>query len=670
MVSLWACSSADLVDMSGVVAPESLIGITIEVPSDTKGEQVNSPEDMISIGVYCAKTGDVEWSSGADFSKMGNDRYTLSDSGEWVCATGAESWDYEELTDKYTFFSYSPHDSDVQCITPNIVGGELVIDYVVPNSSLDQPDLMYARPIKDTTPQIAGYVPLSFVHALCSVSFGVISADGAKVESLYITGVVGDGSLSWDYELDGPSWSLGNLSYDPFVVKVDNYTFDATNYAQINSEQGYLMMIPQTFPDGAEVVMKFEGDEAERTLTIPKGSEWVAGSSYTYVVDLDHESDFIFDSDELSNCYIINPASTAECVIQIPIEDRINDFWKNYSGNNSKKINGSVTKDDLYIDMVWHDFEDTFEFSAEVIEDSEKKLAAQIVVTSEFQEGNFVFVVSEILTKDNTPYKSALWSWHLWFTYYNPDIIAAANVSSIEPGVDKAYKLTGYEGAVHRYQDASSGGVWSGIYSDKFIMDRNIGERKEFASDGGSGTVYFQYGRKDPFPGYGATYLGGGSQPAVKTTSSYTFEDSVLYHYNYVAPSNSSTGNWSIEGDARSATYIWFDNEITVASYNGEKSIFDPSPLGWMVPVRETWSSFSSASGCGDISSVGKYNYYGYRDPYKSAAPSCIGEFGCVWSANPFNTESGYYLYYSDSEVSSLKTLMISYGLPVRAIQE
>ncbi len=680
MIFASACSSADLVDTNVSVTSESLIELSTIELINTRGEPVNSQDAMGSIGLYCAFTGGESWSSSTKFEKMSNSRFDFLDE-EWVAADGDVPWGFDSFSDKYTFFAYSPYDGAAKGITSRLVEGELVIDYVVPINSVDQPDLMLAEPLKDKTPQVAGYLSLNFHHTLCCVSFGVSSSVEDRIVGVSINGVVADGSVWWDYAAGAPKWSLGDVTDETdetdetYVVEVDlNYDLAASDFAQVNTQQGYLMMIPQSLPDGAEVVLTLESGE-QRSLMIPRGSKWEAGLMYQYLIDKDIESsEFIFTSDEVSNCYIINPTPNKQTVIQIPIEDRINDFWLNYSSDSSNKIKNKTSPDDIYVDMVWHDFDEPFEFTYDVFDDENESMAVELVVPSKFQEGNFVFVVYEYVTKSGSTSKSALWSWHLWFTDYNPDAIAAANLKNIKAGEDMAYTLTGYQGAVHRYKDAegaaNSACVWSGIYNDKFIMDRNIGERNEYAGDYGAGTVYYEFGRKDPFPGNAATYLSGDTQPSVRSSTGFTFDDSVEYYDDYMASSSSVSGNWSIEPAARLFQCIWFDETLLVSDYDTGKSIFDPSPLGWRVPVSDTWSYLNSFSSCDTFSTVATYNYYGYRDPYNAAKPSQGGVEASVWSANPDNSYYSYCLLYTTSQIVSPSSKKMVYALPVRAIQE
>ncbi len=672
------------------VSPDSPLKINSSTEEIiTKGELVYEADDMGSIGLYCAMTGYEKWSEETVFSKLENRRFFIATNettnnetttndetitnDDWQIDGDPELWGFTFLTDMYTFFAYSPFSGDTQGVTPRIEAGELIIDYVAPTNSEDQPDLMYATPRKDIYAEVDDGVSLKFHHTLSCVSFGIISVTGEKITNIEISGVVSEGSLSWDYEHNEPTWSLGESKTTSFSVDVDkDYTPNSETSTQINTEQGYLMMIPQEIPNGAKVTLTIDGSKLV-TLMIPSGSEWEAGFKYNYIIRLHEGSgDFIFDSEQISNCYIINPTPNEVTVVQIPIEDRINDFWKNYSGKDVKKIKNASTTDDFSVSMVWEDFEGNLTFDYLLFDDADDKMAVLLVIPADFQEGNFVFAVKDF---EDDGSQNTLWSWHLWFTDYNPDAIAAANIGNIELGVDRKYELDGYEGAVHRYKDVDNTvTVWGGIYDDKFIMDRNIGERNSYTSDYGAGAVYYQFGRKDPFPGNGAWYSDIKSTPSVRSLSACDFYEGVEYSSDLIFSSTSSSNNWSGETAARNSLYIWFDKNLPISTYDTGKSIFDPSPLGWRVPVSDTWSSFddtgSTQSGYSNASSVGVYNLYGCRIAESKGTLSYGGEVGYVWSANPDDAHTALSLYYSKTLVFSPYDVAMSYALPVRAIQE
>lgn len=644
------------------------LSISVTDDSQSRGAMVNYVEDMISVGVFCALTGEKYWSAEeTEFEKLYDRRFTLSDKGEWVMDGIAVTWGYESISDKYSAFAYSPHVDDAQWVDAEIIDGEMVIEYSVPKNSAKQPDLMIATPCKNIYPQTTGGIPLSFQHALSCISFSVISKTTAKITGITISGAVSAGTLTWDYTYNVPTWELDTSATKDFSVKVeDEYTLDSVNKTQVNSDDGYLMMIPQTLTDGATITLTIDEDQTEE-LTIPIGSEWVMGGVYNYVITLEEEGCFIFNSSQLSNCYMIHPVEGVDSFIQIPIEDRINDFWVNHAGE-GEQINADSDLNNFSIEQIWEDFDGVVEsFGKEFVIDSEGKVAVQITLDAKFQVGNFVFSVND---KNGDP----LWTWHLWFTDYDPDTIAAQNIGNIIAGEDMAYEYGDYEGAVHRYKDDPSlkgdDAVWAGIYANKFIMDRNIGERNCYSEEAGSGAVYYQFGRKEPLPGNGGEeeedqlYVGVQSLGSAKFSGAFIFPNKLVYQSTY-------PHNWCGETIARANNRIWYDYRYFAATYTEGKSIFDPSPLGWRVPVINTWSNFKNTVGCDGDPSFGVYNQYGYRDASNYARLTDVDCDSYLWSANQSSVEAyGCYFYCSDKEATIECTTFLSSALSVRAIQE
>ncbi|MFI3327579.1 MAG: hypothetical protein SNH79_02610 [Rikenellaceae bacterium] len=113
-------------------------------------------------------------------------------------------------------------------------------------------------------------------------------------------------------------------------------------------------------------------------------------------------------------------------------------------------------------------------------------------------------------------------------------------------------------------------------------MDRNIGSRGTGYQET-AGNIHYQFGRKDPFPHSSATiYTSSGSTTigAGTSTTGVTTATAVLNPTTFYYATSSSYPNWCTE--ARATTYIWNDSQVLSAeSYDGKKSIFDPSPAGF-----------------------------------------------------------------------------------------
>ncbi len=209
--------------------------------------------------------------------------------------------------------------------------------------------------------------------------------------------------------------------------------------------------------------------------------------------------------------------------------------------------------------------------------------------------GNILVTVTDQTNK-------ILWTWHFWVTDYDPyeifndNNITAGYVTSTEVIAGKSYvrSSTTYAGSAYRHVD----------FDYSWWLDRNIGATKPtFDGHGGYGSrgwLIYQYGRVAPILGHSAKYADG----TFYTTSIkniYSQADQVTLQHAISNPNEmyySPTGlDWCSEN--RSG-YVWNDPILTHPThdpnniYSGhnssdteayyQKSIYDPSPLGYMVP--------------------------------------------------------------------------------------
>ncbi|MFI3280040.1 MAG: hypothetical protein R3Y55_05865 [Rikenellaceae bacterium] len=219
-----------------------------------------------------------------------------------------------------------------------------------------------------------------------------------------------------------------------------------------------------------------------------------------------------------SNCYILNPEDS-EKTYYIPIRGRINTYWNIYAGEGDKI--GVDDPDSWNFEILWYDNgsnpyaksvddigETTFTIEKDVTANSAKTPSLAITLGEDFKNyGNVLVAVKD--TSGNI-----LWSWHLWTTEYPYDhVLRDLGVGS--------YTLKNGTGALHRYEDGSSYTVWGtgGIYEDKYIMDRNIGARDAY-TESKDGILYYQFGRKDPFPYTNNAHTLGGTTFTYSTTTS------------------------------------------------------------------------------------------------------------------------------------------------------
>lgn len=130
--------------------------------------------------------------------------------------------------------------------------------------------------------------------------------------------------------------------------------------------------------------------------------------------------------------------------------------------------------------------------------------------------------------------------------------------------------------------------IWAGeepeevvcVSEDLAVMDRNLGAQ-------GVGSVpyrgcAYEWGRKDPFPGcYNGSYTPSGYYPARMTAFSIVdIKEGMTVAYSVAHPTTYPYG-WS-------ARHWQTADEFTAGMWwDGEKTIYDPSPAGWKVPSKE-----------------------------------------------------------------------------------
>lgn len=334
-----------------------------------------------------------------------------------------------------------------------------------------------------------------------------------------------------------------------------------------------------------------------------------------------------------SNSYICTPNQT----LSIPIK-RAFDVWENFSGNNPStgqvldKANVNNLIGTLTATLEW---EQSSTDGAGVISKTGSSydisitgtgaLAALNVKTGS-EYGNALIAVRIGIGAATDP---ILWSWHIWIPKEDPNLADA-----------KVYCLNGYT-----------------------FMDRNLGALKAVTADAESRGLYYQWGRKDPFPGpmnwgsanptlgYGTISYAGNAgssertnlQNAIQKPTEFLRKDRDWYSQNL--PANQCDTFWGSKA---------------------EKSPFDPCPEGWRVPTFDnnlspwrrsaTSDAIFIASGTGYNQNNGwtftasNYNmgYYpanGYRDQ-NSGGLIWVSTHVYVWMANPLlDVDTSIYAY-------------------------
>jgi len=261
---------------------------------------------------------------------------------------------------------------------------------------------------------------------------------------------------------------------------------------------------------------------------------------YTYTAPATHDSSLgvpadnsVYDlsKDGSANCYIVNGGNTDNA-------DKVFKF-KAYQGNSTNGVGKISSVEVLW--TTWNDSNTPGATSVIADVDYDKQAANEYYeicfkMPATLHEGNAVIAAKNAGGQ-------ILWSWHIWVP---KSAIATADMSNI------------FVGAV--------------------MMDRNLGALEPVSTTDGTSVyslgLYYEWGRKDPFPGSkrlesGAGYaLVAGTAPSVHSGGAMTIEETIKNPTEY-APKN---------GDAQGIS------DMDFTKWGKTKTIYDPCPPGYKLP--------------------------------------------------------------------------------------
>lgn len=384
-----------------------------------------------------------------------------------------------------------------------------------------------------------------------------------------------------------------------------------------------------------------------------------------------------------SNCYMIHPIGDRittgnGTIYELPI-DRVNEYWQ---GVRNSSVPDNVIKDDTQweVEVIWQDLNKRIIYFTDNHGDASlNKYSGQgkypfyfklVNKTTDPQSQNYGNIVVGLKLKNSSTY---LWSWHLWVTDYNPDAAPShATAKSLNSNLaNNMYAQNGHDynaidlqggnylgydfsktkwGNVQHFHSLYSGywtsrssSLWdTGMYADKWIMDRNLGAQVTTNIDAESPLLgygmYYQYGRKDPFS-YNYTYNIDGSQRSGYATigaqwakaSSGTIDKGIQYPNTFYTAS----GKWASDA----TTYSWYsplDDPLSPSTV-GDKTMFDPCPPGWCLPVRDAFyfgTLNSSWTLLPEVAQTSSTNY--------TSAHMCFGVYFDVYESNTWTMRDQY----------------------------
>lgn len=195
--------------------------------------------------------------------------------------------------DKYTlqFMAFAP--SNPQGLTVNQDANAALptsFTYELPDDAVNQADILLA-----TTPEYAGDyyldVPLTFKHLCSAVNVKVGTVPQGSIQAITFKNIYNKAT----YTIASDAWSLNTESKADFAVDFvgasTNYptTGTETEKPQVNDASATFMMIPQTLPDDAEMVVSFthtvSGVTEELSCSLA-GIEWAKATTTNYLINI------------------------------------------------------------------------------------------------------------------------------------------------------------------------------------------------------------------------------------------------------------------------------------------------------------------------------------------------------------------------------------------------
>ena len=316
------------------------------------------------------------------------------------------------------------------------------------------------------------------------------------------------------------------------------------------------------------------------------------------------------------------------------------------------------------------------------------------VKQSDIQSGNAVVAVK----KNGT----TVWSWHLWFAPKDAlDKIPVTNHQGKVYNFTKetlGWKPTQWNGSTYSIartvkvkveQTIANGGVKQETVIN---ITQNPGNVKKGA------TTFYQFGRKDAFPGVEASDLAANSHFTENAGDHMSIKNGILHPDNFYTWGSS----WYSAPPTGYSYYNLWSADNTTTGYNDNsvvKTVYDPSPVGFKMPASNAFTGFTTTGRASitqsqlnvdgtDNSQTYQNNFghnfwtsssktatinfpaSGYRFIYDGSL-SGVGNYSYYWSAVPYDAGDGCDLRFYSGMVDPLRSDdHRSFGFSARPVSE
>lgn len=332
------------------------------------------------------------------------------------------------------------------------------------------------------------------------------------------------------------------------------------------------------------IIISSKGDAALDARVESFGSSELSVSSNSYILPYDNDSQVY-----------------TKAIISL---DRVNYFWTHDNVKDNEKNKYIIHQTTNWVaQVIWQDTDkDIFHFCNKDGSDLASAphffhgsgTDAGITVRA---TGNGAGNVLIGIRKDSPDWDEAtdgyMWSWHLWISEYNPICNAFITETTFNRPVDG--------GHVHRYDSD----YWkNNVPSMVYIMDRNFGAvtADEIPGDIPKDSrhkyfgLYYNFGRKDPFPLVGTKLYKYNENSDIANSPTVNTASIKIARTGEMSLENSvKHPNWNLTGtNSWLANIIFYDWSLSSPDLSWNdwervhgKSLFDPTPQGWAIPLAD-----------------------------------------------------------------------------------
>lgn len=274
-------------------------------------------ESSEGFGVFGYYTNTTAWSASATPNFMYNQQVTYDDT--------ESAWGYSPIKywpdGKISFYAYAPYSESGYALSANTATGAPTLTYTMPDDVEDQVDLLISDKQLDQT--IADpVVDFTFYHALSRIGFAIKAEADAldnttsvKITSITLSGKFAESNmvtLGTPSSTSPASWGTATLSDTEIDYKLTGDMLASasisptTTPTSLNSDEGYLMLLPQAYnTTGNELSLKMvynlettdtklDGGKFSATYTCTAEDievNFEPGKAYTFVFVLKAASD-------------------------------------------------------------------------------------------------------------------------------------------------------------------------------------------------------------------------------------------------------------------------------------------------------------------------------------------------------------------------------------------